>query len=353
MFDATRKFLSAQFVTVIPLIAQCVTLVFHFFWCWLFIVHLGWKETGAALASNITYIGNMVILDIWCYSNANIRKSYAPLDMRMFNDLGTYLKISIPGACMLCFEWWVFELLAIFSGLMSVEALAAEVVIVNIVSFVFMMPLGTSYAASALTGVFLGEMKIAQAKKYSRLTLVFNIFVTIIIILILGLARRPIANLFTRDDGTVFIIMDVLGMIILYVFFDTIHGVQSGIIRGLGRQVWGAIWTLVCYYIIGLPLALTLAFKHEMGVKGLWFGFSVACIILDIGLECIIECCDWEQVAKDMQTKIDQDQKKKIGSTPLAKLRREDFAGTPALTPEARHYMRKRTISMNEERSRG
>ena len=94
--------------------------------------------------------------------------------------------------------------------------------------------------------------------------------------------------------------MDVLGIIILYVFFDTIHGVQSGIIRGLGRQVYGAIWTLVCYYIIGLPLALTLAFKHELGVKGLWLGFSVACIILDIGLEAIIECCDWQKVALDM-----------------------------------------------------
>ena len=174
---------------MIPLIAQCVTLVLHFFWCWLFITHLGWKETGAALASNITYIGNMVILDIWCYSNPSIRKTYTMPDSRMFKDIGTYLKISIPGACMLCFEWWVFELLAIFSGLMSVEALAAEVVVVNIVSFIFMMPLGTSYAASALTGVFLGEMKIAQAKKYARLTLVFNIIVTLVILLILGLLR--------------------------------------------------------------------------------------------------------------------------------------------------------------------
>ena len=117
-------------------------------------------EVGAALASNITYIGNMLITDIWCYSNSSIRKTYTKPDMRMFNDVGSYLKISIPGACMLCFEWWVFELLAIFSGLMSVEALAAEVVVVNIVAFIFMMPLGTSYAASALTGVFLGEMKI-------------------------------------------------------------------------------------------------------------------------------------------------------------------------------------------------
>ena len=57
---------------------------------------------------------------------------------------------------MLCFEWWVFELLAIFSGLMSVEALAAEVIVVNIVTLVFMVPLGTAYAASAFTGYFLG-----------------------------------------------------------------------------------------------------------------------------------------------------------------------------------------------------
>ena len=88
---------------------------------------------------------------------------------------------------MLCFEWWVFELLAIFSGLMSVEALAAEVVIVNIVTFIFMVPLGTSYAASALTGVFLGEMKIQQAKRYSRIVLLFNVIVTVIILVILGI----------------------------------------------------------------------------------------------------------------------------------------------------------------------
>ena len=57
---------------------------------------------------------------------------------------------------MLCFEWWCFELLAIFSGLMSVEALAAEVIVVNLVTLIFMVPLGTGYAASAFTGYFLG-----------------------------------------------------------------------------------------------------------------------------------------------------------------------------------------------------
>lgn len=81
----------------------------------------------------------------------------------------------------------------------------------------------------------------------------------------------------------VFVIDDVIYVLFLYIFFDTIHGVQSGIIRGLGRQVYGSIYTLVCYYCFGMPLALYFGFSCDMGVKGLWLGFSLASIILDIG----------------------------------------------------------------------
>jgi MATE family multidrug resistance protein len=241
---------------------------------------------------------------------------------------------------MLCFEWWVFELLAIFSGLMSVEALAAEVVIVNLVTFIFMFPLGTSYAASALTGVFLGEGKIESAKKYARLTLLFNVFVTIVIVVVLLTAHRGIAHLFTHDAKVVGIIDDVLGMLVLYVFFDTIHGVQSGIIRGLGLQVYGAIWTLICYYPIGLTLALCFAFKRGMGVYGLWLGFAIACIILDIGLLVICECANWSDIARDIQKNIDGTQKKKIEDA-SEHLSNEDYAGAAvARTPEGRRFIR-------------
>jgi len=87
---------------------------------------------------------------------------------------------------MLCFEWWAFELLAIFSGLLSVEDLAAEVVVINIVTFIFMIPLGISYAASALTGYFIGRKKMDLARKYAMITLVFNTMITAVVVIILG-----------------------------------------------------------------------------------------------------------------------------------------------------------------------
>ena len=119
------------------------------------------REIGAAMATNITYILNFILIEITCCFKGSLKDTYQGWpDRRAFRNIGEYLKIGIPGACMLCFEWWCFELLAIFSGLMSVEALAAEVIIVNMVALIFMVPLGTAYAASAFAGVFLGRGKI-------------------------------------------------------------------------------------------------------------------------------------------------------------------------------------------------
>lgn len=173
---------------MIPLYIQAVTLVLHLIICWLFVSKFGWRDTGAAIATDITYILNMVLIDIYCWRSQKYKKSWTLPDKRVFENICNYIKVGIPGACMLCFEWWCFELLAIFSGLMSVEALAAEVIIVNIVTFIFMIPLGISYSASSLTGVFVGLGYIKQAKRFSRLTILFDIILTIIVIIILKTA---------------------------------------------------------------------------------------------------------------------------------------------------------------------
>ena len=148
------------------------------------------RETGAAIATNITWIANMIISD--ALIRYNKERDYKHMiffyDLTVLKDVGVYLKIGIPGMLMLCCEWWIFEILAIFSGLLSVDQLAAEVVIINLITFIFMLPLGISYSASALTGNYLGENKIDLAKAFARMTVIFNIILTSIIVLILGVA---------------------------------------------------------------------------------------------------------------------------------------------------------------------
>lgn len=98
-----------------------------------------------------------------------------------------------------------------------------------------MIPLGISTAASALTGNYIGAGKIKLAKRFANLTLIFNVLCTIVVLIVMAIFKDNIASFFTNETEVVDIIKDVFWILLLYIFFDTIHGVQSGIIRGLGR----------------------------------------------------------------------------------------------------------------------
>lgn len=53
-----------------------------------------------------------------------------------------FLKLAVPGTLMQCAEWWAFELLAIFAGILGKHQLAAQVAIINIIGLIFMIPFG-------------------------------------------------------------------------------------------------------------------------------------------------------------------------------------------------------------------
>ena len=291
---------------------QIVTLAIHSILCFLFVSVFDGRETGAAIATNITYILNMVALEVYCNFSETVKHTYQFLpDRRTVQNVGSYMAISLPSALMICFEWWAWEILALFAGLISVEALAAQVIGVNFIALIFEVPLGASYAASAFTGYFLGKKKIAQAKKYARLTVLFNMIVTVLIIIILLAFHKQFSVLFTQDPKTVEFVSDILYFMCPFVFFDTLHGVQTGVIRGLGKQVICSIWTLVCMYLIGLPLSLLFTFWLDKGVIGLWYGFTIAEIVMDIGYMMICECPDWDKIAQEMQARIDKENTRK------------------------------------------
>lgn len=146
-------------------------------------------------------------------------------DTTIFKDVVTYLRIGVSGMLMLCFEWWAFELLAIFTGLLGVEQLAAEVVIINMITFIFMLPLGISYTASALTGNFVGEKKIDMAKRFAIMTIVLDVILTSIIVLLLGLYQTEVSQIFTQETHVIDIIHSTMWTLLIYIWFDTIHGV--------------------------------------------------------------------------------------------------------------------------------
>lgn len=121
----------------------------------------------------------------------------------------------------------------------------------------------------------------------------------------MGVFSNEISQLFTQEESVISIIEDTIWVLLIYISFDTIHGVQSGIIRGLGLQGYGSLYTLISYYGIGMPLALYLAFSKNMELQGLWLGFAIACVALDTGFTFIIMCPNWTKIAEKMRENLD------------------------------------------------
>ena len=81
--------------------------------------------------------------------------------------------------------------------------------------------------------------------------------------------------------------------------FDAIASVEGGILRGQGRQHLGGIANVIVYWFIALPAGLTLAFKFDWGLYGLWAGMvrtpfplptlncmMLMCLVTGVGTMC-------------------------------------------------------------------
>ena len=311
LFDGSKKLLNALFLNHIPVYVQIVTISLHVLWCWLFIDHLKWGIWGLILATNTTYILNLVLTEVVIRRRADMKDLMVPFTYNCYAKLGSYLREALPAMFLCCFEWWVWEILAIFTGLLGVDYLAADVIFSKVTGFIFMLPLAIGFSASSMIGNSLGAGKIELAKRYADAALALStIFITIIIYL-LATFNTWTSTFFTSNAEVSAIIKDMLWLVLIHIWVDQIHGVEIGILRGLGRQGYGAFAVFICYYLMALPLALYLCFSQGLGLKGIWLGFALSTVALDGGLLFIIYRPDWSQIAEQMKESINSDEAEK------------------------------------------
>ena len=105
--------------------------------------------------------------------------------------------------------------------------------------------------------------------------------------------------LFSDDEAVVKLVSKVMPLVASFQVADGLAGSCGGVLRGQGklsshgfssgtrtpsgRQHLGAVFNLVAYYVLALPMGVSLAFKTSLGLQGLWIGQVVALFIVGIG----------------------------------------------------------------------
>ncbi len=78
--------------------------------------------------------------------------------------------------------------------------------------------------------------------------------------------------------------MGLLAIAALFQLFDGVQTVTTGALRGLGETRGPMLVNLGGYWLFGLPIGYVLCFYRGWGIYGLWWGLTLALIVIALTL---------------------------------------------------------------------
>ncbi len=305
IFESLKRFLQTQNIVTPMLYVTLIAAASHIGTGWLFIYVFGMGVRGAAIANGITSSQMMIMLLLYTvYFRPYNIKTWAGFSLKAisFSQMLHYLRFAIPGAIWMMTEWWVFEALAILAGWIGdgVTPLATHAIFANLVSLLFMLPLGLGVAASVRVGQYLGSDRPQRSKASAFLATVLTEGFAVIFASLLYIFRTSIATFFTKDMKVILMFKQTAPFVAAFILVDFYQGVFQGIAKGSGKQKYGVIIFAFTNYGISFPLAYYLVVCGQLAIplEALWIGmcagYGLACISFTFVFLCLIQ---WQKVA--------------------------------------------------------
>jgi MATE family multidrug resistance protein len=190
------------------------------------------------------------------------------------------LRLGTPAALQIVLEVGVFAAASALAGRITPVALAANQIVLNVASFVFMVPLGLNSAAAVRVGQAVGRGDPAGVKLAGWTALLLSGLFCVATTIVLVAMPQPFLRVFTSDAPLVALSATVLFYYALCLPFDGFQTVATGALRGLGHVRTPMFVNLVGHWAIGLPIAYVLCFKRGWGVVGLWVGLTLGLVLI-------------------------------------------------------------------------
>ena len=238
---------------------------------------------GAGLATTLVNIA-MCAAAIWiCYAVPPFRK-YRVLggfwrpDWRLLWQL---FKIGTPITGSMMLEWGLFSSAALLVGWLGTTALAAHQIGLQIVTIIFMVPFGISLAATVRVGHAVGRRDAAATRRAGFIALALGAAFIAVTTAVVVLLRDVIPLLFLGGDAaghaeTARLAGSLLLIGATFFINDAMQGIAAGALRGLNDTAVPVVFAAVSFWLIGFNSAYWLAFHTELGVFGVWIGFSLS-----------------------------------------------------------------------------
>ncbi|KAJ1284839.1 hypothetical protein BS78_03G235700 [Paspalum vaginatum] len=306
VIQPVTKFLQTQSLIYPLLLSSVATMAIHIPLCYVMVFKTGFGYTGAALTIGISYWLNVGMLVGYIMFSNSCKETRTCPTIEAFKGVDAFLRLALPSALMMCFEWWSFELLILLSGFLPNPELQTSVLSICLTSItlLFNIPFGLGAAGSTRVANELGAGNPDGARSAVRVVLSMAAIDAVIVGGTLLAARRLVGMAYSSEEEVISSVATMVPLVCITVVTDCLQGVLSGVARGCGWQHLGAYVNLGSFYLLGIPMAILLGFVLHLGSRGLWMGIVCGSLSQTTLMSAITFFTNWPKMAEKARERV-------------------------------------------------
>jgi MATE family multidrug resistance protein len=228
----------------------------------------------------------LLIMAVWIAARPEYRRYH--LFMRFerprWHRLAELLRIGLPIGTMVFVEGSLFVGAALLIGSLGAVPIASHQIAINFSALCYMVPLGLSGAMTVRVGNALGRGLPREALRASQAGLLMVLVTQSITAALMVFAPAWIIAWYTDDAAIAALAVSLLHLAAVFQFPDGLQAAAAGALRGYKDTRVPMVYTVIAYWLFGMPVGWWLTFRAGWGAPGMWVGMiaglgSAACLL--------------------------------------------------------------------------
>lgn len=238
---------------------------------------------GAGITTAIINTLSALCLVLYFYYREEYKRYRFRLSFRFSSQLKQVFLVGLPSGLAFFVEMVFLDIIAFGVAPLGASIIAANNIMLSITTIIFTITSGIASAATVRISVLDGKKDSKATSSFGYLTLATIGAISIIAGCIVYFFAKFIVALYTSDVLVITTTASAIGLLCLFMFFDSIQAAFSGILRGLHETKIVFYAPIFGYWIVGIPVGFTLGltdfFSEKMGLAGFWYGLVLGLAI--------------------------------------------------------------------------
>ncbi|MGH8480991.1 MAG: MATE family efflux transporter, partial [Nevskiaceae bacterium] len=178
---------------------------------------------------------------------------------------GEVLRLGGPIALIVTAEAWLFLVGALLMARFGTDAVAAHQIAINFASITFMVPMSIGMATTVRVGYAAGAGNADAVRLRGLAGIGMGACFSLVSASLMALLPQAIVALYTDAAGVAALAAGFLYYAAVFQVADCVQATANGALRGVKDARVPMLITVSAYWLIGLPLAVALAFQTPLG----------------------------------------------------------------------------------------